>query len=221
MRYLYHLPLSPFCRKVRLILAEKTLEVNLIEEPVWEKRYDFIRHSPSSKVPLLQIDGLVISESNAIFEYLEEVYPDPPLLPEIMADKIEARRLSCWFDDTFHKEVTSKLLYQRVYKKLASSDHVDSGIMKSGMVALKTYCDYIDGVLDKRRWLAGNKMTIADFSCAAHISSLDYLGDIDWNRFGSMKNWYAIIKSRPAFRSLLKDYLPAFIPPEHYSDLDF
>lgn len=221
MRRLHHLPLSPFCRKVRLLLAEKKLEVDLFEEFVWEKRPDFVKRSPSSKVPLLIIDDFFISESNTIFEYLEEVYPDPPLLPVAIADKIEARRFAHWFDDTFHRDVTSKLLYQRVYKKLSVSHQADPGLMKSGMVALTSYFNYLDEILDQRRWLACDVMTIADFAGAAHISSLDYIGDIDWRRYGSIKNWYAKIKSRPAFRSILMDFLPTLAPPEHYSDLDF
>ena len=221
MDCLYHLPLSPFCRKVRLLLAEKKLEVVLIEELVWRKRFDFVRLSPSSKVPLLKIDGLFISESNAIFEHLEEVYPNPPLLPSVMAEKIEARRLLYWFDDTFHRDVTSKLLYQRVYTNLSGSSVVNSSMIKSGLQAMKAHCNYLDMILEKRRWLAGDTMTIADFAGAAHISSLDYIGDIDWSRFEYIKNWYAKIKSRPAFRSLLTDYLPTFLPPEHYPDLDF
>ena len=221
MRRLYHLPLSPFCRKVRLLLAEKKLEISLIEEPVWKRQSDFIKQSPSSKVPLLKMDGLTISESNTIFEYLEEVYPTPPLLPKIMADRVEARRFAGWFDDTFHQEVTSKLLYQRVYRQLSDSDQANSSLMKSGMVALKIHLNYLDRILEERRWLAGDIMTIADFAAAAHVSSLDYIGDIDWIGFDSIKNWYAKIKSRPAFRSLLTDYLPTFIPPKHYADLDF
>ena len=221
MRSLYHLPLSPFCRKVRLLLAEKNLEVDLIEEPVWEKRFDFVRQNASSKVPLLKIDGLVITESSAIFEYIEEVYPYPSLLPEIMADKVEARRIACWFDDSFHSDVTSKLLYQRVYRNLSRSDQTDSILMKSGMTALKAYFDYLDEILERRRWLAGDNMTIADFAGAAHISTLDYIGDIDWSRSKSIKDWYVKIKSRPSFRSLLKDYIPTFVPPVHYADLDF
>ena len=221
MRCLYHLPLSPFCRKVRLLLAEKKLEINLIEEPVWKRQSDFIKQSPSLKVPLLKMDGLILSESNTIFEYLEEVYPNPPLLPTIMAERVEARRFSSWFDDTFHQDVTSKLLYQRVYRQLTDSDHADSSLMKSGMVALKSHSNYLDRILEERRWLAGDSMTIADFAAAAHFSSLDYIGDIDWNEFDSIKNWYAKIKSRPAFRSLLTDYLPTFMPSKHYADLDF
>ena len=221
MRCLYHLPLSPFCRKIRLVLAEKKLEVDLVEERVWEKRFEFVKLNISAKVPVLKIDGMIISESNAIFEYIEEGYPDPPLLPEMMIDKVEARRFSCWFDDVFHRDVTSKLLYQRGYKQLSTGNQADSGLMKSGMVALKKHFIYLDSVLDERRWLAGDNMTIADFTGAAHISTLDYIGAIDWSRFESIRNWYAKIKSRPAFRSLLKDYLPAFTPPDHYSDLDF
>ena len=181
----------------------------------------YSKQSPSSKVPLLKIDGFIISESNTIFEYIEEVYPNPPLLPKKMGDRVEARRFASWFDDTFHREVTSKLLYQRVYRQLSESNQADSSLMKSGMNSLKTHLDYLDKILEERRWLAGDIMTIADFAAAAHVSSLDYLGDIDWTGLESIKNWYAKIKSRPAFRSLLTDYLPTYIPPKHYADLDF
>ena len=221
MRSLYHLPLSPFCRKVRLLLAEKKLKVDLIEEPVWEKRYEFIKKSPASKVPLLLWDNVVIPESNAIFQYVEETYPNPPMLPTVLVDRVEAIRFVSWFDDTFHRDVTSKLLYQRVYSKLSRSLQADPSLMKSGMIAMKHHLNYVDTILDERRWLAGDIMTVADFAGAAHISSLDYMGDIDWNGFTSIKNWYAKIKSRPAFRSLLMDYLPTLEPPKHYSDLDF
>ena len=76
-------------------------------------------------------------------------------------------------------------------------------------------------LLDNRRWLAGDAMTLADFAAAAHLSSLDYISDVDWNRSAAVKDWYAKIKSRPAFRSILADTVPGFIPPRHYADLDF
>ena len=76
-------------------------------------------------------------------------------------------------------------------------------------------------LLDQRRWLAGNEMTLADFTAAAHLSCLDYNGDVDWNRSEVVKDWYAKIKSRPAFRSLLADHVPGFTPKPHYSNLDF
>ena len=74
MLILYHLPLSPFCRKIRLVLAEKSLKVELLEEPVWQKRSEFLKLNPASKVPVLVDENLVLTESGAIFEYIEEVF---------------------------------------------------------------------------------------------------------------------------------------------------
>jgi glutathione S-transferase len=221
MRRLYHQPLSPFCRKIRLVLAEKKIEVELVEEPTWERRMDFLRMNPAGKVPVLRIDDLVLADSNAIFEYLEEVYPEPALLPRDPALRAEARRLVGWFDDKFHDEVTANLLYQRVHKKLAKSGYPESDKIKAGLRNVKYHLDYIGWLIDHRRWLAGDMLTVADFAAAAHLSCLDYVGDVDWGRNQGLHEWYAKIKSRPAFRSLLADLVPGFPPPQHYADLDF
>ncbi|KAJ57152.1 glutathione S-transferase [Actibacterium mucosum KCTC 23349] len=221
MNRLYHVPLSPFCRKVRLVLAEKKIEVDLIEERYWERDPDFLRRNPAGKVPVLRIDGLAMAESQAICEYLEETHPTPALLPSDPKGRHEVRRLCAWFDDKFHHDVTSKLLYERVNKKMMGQGYPESRNVKAGATQIKHHIDYIGWLLDQRRWLAGDVMTLADFAAAAHLSCLDYISDVDWNRNTVVKDWYAKIKSRPAFRSLLADQVPGFPPPAHYSDLDF
>ncbi len=221
MAKLFHVPLSPFCRKVRLSLAEKKIECELVEERYWEKDADFLRRNPAAKVPVIKIDGRTMSESAAICEYLEEVYPDVPLMPSDPDGRYEVRRLVGWFDDKFHNEVTSKLVYERVNKKVMGQGYPDSRNVKEGAKAVKFHLDYMAWLLDQRRWLAGNNMTLADFAAAAHLSSLDYISDVDWNRSETVKDWYAKIKSRPAFRSILADQVPGFPPPPHYADLDF
>ena len=221
MRRLYHLSLSPFCRKIRLVLAEKKLEVELVEERPWERRMDFLRLNPAGQVPVLMIDDLTLADSGAIFEYLEETHPEPALLPRDPGLRAEARRLAAWFDDKFHAEVTANLLYERVNKKLAKTGHPDSEKIKAGLRNIRYHLDYIGWLTDRRRWLAGNQLTIADFAAAAHLSALDYVGDVDWARNESVHSWYARIKSRPAFRSILADLVPGFSPPQHYADLDF
>ena len=88
MYRLYHLPLSPFCRKVRLVLAEKRVEVDLVEERPWERRLDFLRMNPAGKVPVLVTgDGAVLAESRAICGYLNETMPEPPLMPGDAAER--------------------------------------------------------------------------------------------------------------------------------------
>jgi glutathione S-transferase len=218
---LYHFPLSPFSRKVRLTLAEKKLEVELIEERYWEASPDFLRRNPAGKVPVLRIDTKTLSESQAICEYLEESVPNPPLMPRDLDGRFEVRRLCAWFDDKFNTEVTSKLLYERVNKKIMGQGYPDSKNVKAGAVRIKYHLDYMAWLLDQRRWLAGDVMTLADLTAAAHLSCLDYISDVDWNRSAVVKDWYAKIKSRPAFRTLLADQIPGFPPPAHYADLDF
>lgn len=221
MYELYHYPLSPFSRKVRLSLAEKKFEVKLIEERYWEKNSEFLRRNPAGKVPVLKMGSRLLSESTAICEYLEEVQPTPALLPKGAEERYEVRRLVGWFDDKFHTEVTEKLMGERVFRKVMGTGYPDSNNVKAGLRAIKDHLDYMDRLLDQRRWLAGNEMSLADFAAAAQLSVLDYVSDVNWNRSESVKDWYAKIKSRPAFRSILADQIPGFPPPSHYADLDF
>ena len=221
MMRLFHVPLSPFCRKVRLVLAEKKIEVELVEERYWEKGPEFLRRNPAGKVPVLKAGGRILSESTPICEYLEETQPEPPLMPRSPEGRYEVRRLVAWFDDKFHAEVTANLLYERVNKKMTGQGYPDSKNVKAGAAKIKFHLDYLGWLLDQRRWLAGDVMTLADFAGAAHLSSLDYISDVDWNRNQNVRDWYAKIKSRPAFRSILADQVPGFLPPPHYADLDF
>ena len=185
---LHHLALSPFCRKVRLVLAEKRLEVELIEEPVWEKRLDFLRFSPSGKVPLLKVGKESFSESTAICEFLDETHPVQKLLPIDKNFRFETRRLNNWFDDKFHNEVTKNLLYERVYKKIFKSGHPDSNSIKEGLKKIRFHLEYMEWLLERRNWLAGEKMSLADFTAAAQLSSLDYIGEINWEKIGIIKD---------------------------------
>lgn len=221
MNTLYHYPLSPFSRKVRLCLGEKKIEVALVEERYWEKDPDFLRRNPAGKVPVLKMDGRTMADSVAICEYIEETHPTPALLPKGADARCEVRRLVGWFDDKFYQEVTTKLTGERVYRKIMGTGYPDSTNVKAGAKAIKYHLDYMARLLDERRWLAGNEMTMADFAAAAQLSCLDYTSDVDWNRHEVLKDWYAKIKSRPAFRSILADEVPGFQPAAHYADLDF
>ena len=221
MLRLYHVPLSPFCRKVRLVLAEKKMDVALIEERYWEQSTEFLRRNPAGKVPILRHEGALLTESTPICEYIEELNPEPSLIPKDAKARYEMRRLVSWFDDKFHHEVTSNLLYERVNKKVSGQGFPDSKNIKEGARKIKYHLDYMAWLLEHRRWLAGDTMTLADFAAAAHLSSLDYISDVDWNRSSVVKDWYAKIKSRPAFRNILSDQVSGFPPPRHYNDLDF
>jgi glutathione S-transferase len=222
MRILFHLPLSPFSRKVRLALAEKRIPFDLRVERVWERREEFLAMNPACTVPVLQeANGLSICDSYAICEYLDEAYPDGPLLGRTLAERVEVRRLVAWFDGKFNAEVTRNLVYEKQMKRQLGRGNPDAASIRAGYANLKPHLEYIGWLAETRAWLAGHTISLADLAAASHLSVLDYIGDIDWSQHEAAKDWYARIKSRPSFRPLLADRVSGLTPPPHYADLDF
>ncbi|NVN12847.1 MULTISPECIES: glutathione S-transferase family protein [Nguyenibacter] len=222
MRILYHLPLSPYSRKVRLVLGEKRLPFELMMERVWDRRPDYLAANPACTVPLLvEENGLSIPDSSVICEYLEEAYPDTPLLGRTLAERVEVRRLVAWFDQKFAIEVTHNLLNEKVLKRISGRGNPDGNALRAGYANIRYHLSYIDWLAETRKWLAGPALSLADFAAAAHLSCLDFINDVDWSKAPAAKDWYARIKSRPCFRSLLNDRVTGIVPPDHYADLDF
>ncbi len=222
MRSLYHLPLSPYCRKVRLVLAEKRLLFELRHEKTWERRLDFLDLNPAGTVPtLVEDNGLSVPGSAVICEYLEEAYSEIPLMGGTLAERVEVRRLLTWFDEKFALEVTSNLSGQKYLKRISGRGHPDASALRAGYANLREHLSYLGWLAETRKFLAGSSISLADFAAAAHLSVLDFGGDVDWTISPAVHDWYARIKSRPSFRPLLADRIPGMTPPEHYADLDF
>jgi glutathione S-transferase len=222
MRVLYHMPLSPYCRKVRLALTEMRLPFELRLEKAWERRPEYLELNPAATVPtLVEDNGLIIPDSSVICEYLDEAYPDGALMGRTLAERVEVRRLATWFDGKFAAEVTANLFGEKLMRRLTKRGNPDPSAIRTGYIALRYHLDYIGWLAETRKWLAGGVLSLADFAAAAHLSSLDYIGDVDWSVCPSAREWYARVKSRPSFRALLTDRMPGTAPPEHYADLDF
>lgn len=222
MRILYHHWLSPLARKVRLVVHEKRLEPEERIQADWNRDEDFLILNPAGQVPVLvEPDGRTFADAAAITEYLEEAYPEPALLPRDTAGRAEARRLVGWFDGKFNAEVTAPLVGEKLMKRMLGGDSPDSRSIRAGRTNIHTHLGYVAWLTERRKWLAGEQMTIADLAAAAHLSLIDYCGDVPWDDHPFAKDWYARIKSRPSFRPLLRDVIPGVPAPRHYADLDF
>ncbi len=222
MRTLHHFPLSPFCRKVRIVLLEKTIETDLRVEHVWERREAFLALNPAGDVPVLvEPDGTVLSGSGVICEFLDEIHREPPLIGRHPLERAEVRRLVSWFDHKFNAEVTENLVGEKVMKRLRGQGTPDSRAIHAGYANIHTHLDYVAYLSERRRWLAGDRLSLADVAAAAHLSTVDYLGDVPWEEHEAAKEWYARVKSRPSFRPILADHVPGAPPAKHYADLDF
>jgi glutathione S-transferase len=110
---------------------------------------------------------------------------------------------------------------EKIMKRFLRAGTPDSRAIRAGKTNVHTHLDYIGWLTERRNWLAGEALSVADIAAAAHLSCLDYLGDVPWEDHPAAKDWYARIKSRPSFRPILADHLPGEPPPKHYADLDF
>lgn len=228
MQLLHH-RFCPHSRFVRIALAEYGVAPELVDEPVWERRPEFLALNPAGTTPVL-IDGDVTAPGALVIaEYLEEALGEeaggPRLLPVAVAARIEVRRLTHWFHEKLFSEVTEHLVQEKIYKRhLPVGDGggpPDSSAIRAARNNMRYHLAYVGWLAKARNWLAGDRFSYADLAAAAHLSVADYLGDVPWDESESAKVWYARVKSRPGFRPLLGESLPGIAPSAHYADLDF
>ena len=222
MRTLLHLWLHPFSRKVRVALAEKNLEFELQIEKIWERRTEFLALNPAGDVPvLIEQDGTTLANSQVICEYLEEVYPEINLLGHDPVQRAETRRLVSWFDVKFDREVTENLVGEKLMKRFLKVGEPHGPSVRAGHANIHYHLDYIGFLTEKRAWLAGDNFSLADIAAAAHLSAVDYIGDVPWEEHEAAREWYNKVKSRDSFKPLLEDRIPGFSPSGHYESADF
>jgi glutathione S-transferase len=224
-RTLHHFPLDPASRQVRLALGEKRLAFDEVQVRYWERPKSLTALNPSGLIPVLveAEDGreLVLCETRAILDHLEETVPEPSLLGREVGERAEARQLLQWFDRKFEYEASGYILHEKMEKRLLGMGAPDLANLRQGRDGLRNHMFYIDKLLQEREWLAGRRLSLADFAAAAHLSVIDYFGDVTWGDFPAAKTWYMKLKSRPCFRPLLTDRWPGLAPAAHYDDLDF
>jgi len=230
MYTLFHQPLCPLSRYVRLILGEYGIAMRLAEERPWERREEFLLLNPAGEIPVLMADGQPpVPGAGIIAEYLDEVRPpmaeEDRLLPADPAGRVEVRRLANWFNDKFHAEVSGPLVTERVFKRHMTKEQgggpPDTDALRAARNNIRYHLAYLGWLVRTRDWLAGERLSLADLAAAAHLSAIDYLGEVPWHADEHAKNWYARVKSRPSFRPLLAETLAGIPAAASYADLDF
>lgn len=214
MRRLIHLVMSPTSRLVRLALGEKRLSFELTAA-----------EDPLAHLPVFVDEGGTTAVGLwAIVDHLESEHPDIALVPADAPARGEALRLLDWIMENFHEQVTKRIVFEK-----ASQGHTGSvmrrppnmDIVRAGRDALKATLQRLSSIADTRGFIAGPDVSLADLALAAHLSALDYYGEIAWAEFPQLGEWYIRMKSRPSFRSLLADRVPGQPPAPHYAELDF
>ena len=227
---LFHHPFCPHSRFIRLILGEYGFDLRLIEERAWERREAFLALNPAGTTPVLFAEGMPsIPGAGVIAEYIDEAYgaemADKRLMPASTGERIEVRRLMAWFNEKFFEEASHPLVTERIYKRFMSEGNGGGApaaeVIRAAKTNVRYHLSYIGWLAQRRNYLAGERLTYADLAAAAHLSAIDYLGDVPWNEDDAAKAWYARVKSRPSFRPLLSEWLAGVPASSTYVDLDF
>lgn len=230
MLTLLHQPFCPHSRFIRLALGEYGLSARLVEERPWERRTEFLALNPAGTTPVLVEEGHPpVPDARIIAEYLDETrgadLGEHRLLPRDINARVEVRRLINWFSGKFAAEVSGPLVGERIFKRYMTPEQgggsPDMDIIRAALRNIRYHLAYIGWLVRTRDWLAGERMSYADLAAAAHLSPIDYLGDVPWNEDEAAKSWYARVKSRPSFRPLLADTHAGIPPSKTYADLDF
>lgn len=221
MYKLYHYPLCPFSRTVRLVLNELMVEYVLFEEKFWEYNEKFLIMNNMGTVPVMITEkNIVLNHSQLILEYIytnhkaEFIFPDENNI-------LEMKKICIWFNEKLFFDCVKFLIQEKLIKSLYEKTQPNANIISSARYNLGIHFEYMTYLLEKNTWIAGERFSIADVVASSYISVLDYFGEIPWHKIPTIKDWYCIVKSRPSFRSLLRDNVVGLLPPKHYQMLDF
>ena len=236
MLALYHNDMSACAQKVRLCLAEKGLQWNNRHLDLRAGEHQqpwYVELNRRAVVPTLVHDDAVIQESNVINEYLDEQFPDPPLMPNGAMGRAQVRLWTKQLDEDVHDscvailsfgiafrqqyidrgEAGKKLLEQvpNMFKRERRRDVIDKGLQsmhfRVAVARMERLLDEMQQALSQHAWLAGDPYTIADTAftpAIARLEHLNILGMIDSRP--KVVDWYRRIKARPNFHEGIRKW---------------
>ena len=194
---LYDFPLSTNSRKVRIALIEKGLDFERIQIDLGKKAQknpDYLKVHPFGQVPALDDEGFIIYDSTIINEYLEDEYPEPPLLPKDSEGRATARLLEDLRDNYFNppfveifRETRSKPEGQR-----------DITLIESAKAEIAKCFDRLETELEGKQYLAGG-FSLADIAYMPNFDSLERFGIPVDAKYKNVLAWMARLKARPSY----------------------
>lgn len=217
--------LDPAARLARLMLAEYGVPTDLEDAKPWLREEEILTMNPAASGPILldETEPPVVG-GLAIIHAIEERWAPAGvagLFPAAARDRAEMWRLLDWVLSKLNDEVTRYVFEEKIIKRDRRGATPDPSVLRVAKANLNEHLLYFNWLFATRQWIAGSYMTLADFALAAHLSTLDYLGDVAWDTSIETRQWYARIKSRPAFRTLLNDRVVGMPAAAGYADLDF
>ena len=218
---LYHYYLCSSSRYIRLILEEQKIKYETQLENYWKPQKDFLQLNPAGHLPvIINEENFPVIGANACIEYIKDLEVKPRLFVDDYREKAEINRLVHWFDVIFKKEVFDPIIYEKVLSGILDNITPNSENIRAALNNLDFHIEYFNYLLNSKNYFIKDDLTYLDFLAAANFSVLDYLGLLNLKDYENIKEWYFKIKSRPSFKTLLKDQIVGLNPHENYKIID-
>lgn len=198
--------LSPFVRKVRVVLVEKNLDYD--HDPImpFALSDEYAAKHPLKKIPLLEDGDKVIPDSTAICAYLEAIAPAPALYPSDAYDRARA----LWYEELADDGIsggTGAFFRENVLASLVFKRESDQKLVAQARdETLPPLFTYLEKQLGDQDYLVGNAFSIADIAVASQIVNLHHgQGDVDADRWPKLNQWVERVHGRPSFKGLIEE----------------
>lgn len=210
---LYGSNLSPFVRKVRVVLAEKGVPYALEQINPFRPPPDFETISPLKRIPVLRDSdwppGLTLPDSSVICDYLENTHPEPALFPKAPLERARALWFEEYIDGAMFPEMGPNLFFERVVKKFLRRTPDEELCRKTVSENLPHYFDYLEREIGDKAYLAGDMFSIADISVGSVMVNFFHAGEtLDAKRWPKLAAYVARLHVRPSFAALIAEEMP-------------
>jgi len=195
---------SNYHNKVLIALHEKGIAFEEDCSVTPSQKPEYLALSPMGKVPFMEVEGTRLIESEVILEYLEEAYPQKPLLPKAALARAKARELVAVIE--LHMELVARRLYGAVFFGSTLSDGTRQSVEKDlakGIRAFKALAKFDP-------FVAGGELTLADCAAAVHLPLVSLSTKLAYGRdfleeLPQVKPYLKMLGGRPAFAKVAAD----------------
>ena len=197
---LYDFKSSPNCQRVKIVLAEKNLPYDIAPIDLRaheQKTPEYLKLNPYGKVPVLTDDATVLYESLIINEYLDEKYPNPPLMPKDPAKRAKARILIDYGMGHFDAP------YQRLRMELIKdAKEQNQQVIATAKAELKKLLQRLEDEIGEQQFLLGD-FSLVDADLLPRFTRLEGFGVLPDPSLPRLGNYLERVKARPSVRAVL------------------
>ncbi|MGB8363666.1 MAG: glutathione S-transferase family protein [Rhizomicrobium sp.] len=205
--------LSPFVRKVRVVLFEKGIEYKLEQINPFAPPPAFVEISPLRRIPVLRDTDIAepntVPDSSVIADYLEHKYPTPSLYPRVAFARARALWYEEYADTALFQAAGPGLFFERIVKKMMGQTPDEAIVAATLNDKLPPIFDYLEREVGSKSYLVGGGFSIADIAVAAPFVNIEHAGErVDAERWPELARYVRAILARPSFKAMIDHERP-------------